>query len=279
MVRIRSQANCKLVEANCRCLSEVHGWLLWIGRNLDEYMAVREIFAGEPVLFGSEDDRDAAAAVKLGIEKLRRFIETNNLLFRFAVCQRAGANHESAVANRLGERGKLARVLEKVGRADSRARLAPMRFVGRDDGQIGKPEVCHGAGHGTDIQGIARRYEHHVEAFALGFCEQRTIVEKPADKRTRTEGTRRRWSLASWVKVGTRGESRRHLGDGDTHQHVEHGALGAGPDWMRGTPGSAFAADACIQTDIEGNGAVDCFNDLAHGGFASSRKDRKAAGF
>src|SRR5579862_7341363 len=39
-------------------------------------------------------------------------------------------------------------------------------------------EVGHGSRHRAAVQGITRGDEDDGDAFALGFCEQRTIVER-----------------------------------------------------------------------------------------------------
>jgi hypothetical protein len=53
-----------------------------------------------------------------------------------------------------------------------------MRFVGRHYGEVRKSKICHGPRDRTDIERISRRNQHHLNAFALGFCEQRMIVER-----------------------------------------------------------------------------------------------------
>ena len=51
-----------------------------------------------------------------------------------------------------------------------------MGGVGRYHGKIGKAEVRHGTCDGANVEGVAGRDEHYVDAIALGFREQRMIV-------------------------------------------------------------------------------------------------------
>jgi len=58
--------------------------------------------------------------------------------------------------------------------------FAEVFFIGRDDGEAGEAEVGHGPRRRADVERIARRDEDHVEAVAMGFCEQEIILERPA---------------------------------------------------------------------------------------------------
>jgi hypothetical protein len=43
----------------------------------------------------------------------------------------------------------------------------PVRFVGRDYGEMRKAEVGHGAGHGANVEWVARRNENDVDGLRL----------------------------------------------------------------------------------------------------------------
>ena len=92
--------------------------------------------------------------------------------------KRASAKHERAIPHCLGQRGCLTSVCQQLGRADSGASFAPMRFVGGNHGELREAEISHGPRHGSDVQRIPRRHQDYVDAFALDFRKQRTIVER-----------------------------------------------------------------------------------------------------
>ena len=69
---------------------------------------------------------------------------------------------------------------------------------------------------------------------------------------------------------------RRNSGRGED---VEHGALSAGPDWVRRTGRLAIAVFAAVEANVEADGAVDRFDDLEDGGIASTGENGEAAEF
>ena len=50
-----------LIEADGDGLTQVHGRLAWVSGDFDEAVAVREVSAGESVLFWAEDQSDGGA--------------------------------------------------------------------------------------------------------------------------------------------------------------------------------------------------------------------------
>jgi hypothetical protein len=52
--------------------------------------------------------------------------------------------------------------------ANRGTRLAESQFIGTHDAEMKKAEIAHGAGGGTDVEGVARRYKN--DAQEVGFC-------------------------------------------------------------------------------------------------------------
>lgn len=169
-----ARADSELVEADGGGLTEVHGRLAGVGGDFNEVMAVGEVFAGEAVFLGAEDEGNLAGGmVEFGGDDGRELIEGDDGLLGFAVGECAGAKDEGAVADCFSEGGGFAGVGEEFGGADGGTGFAPVRLVGCDDGQMREAEVGHGAGDGADVEGIARRYEDNRDAIALLWSEQR----------------------------------------------------------------------------------------------------------
>lgn len=99
-----SRADGKFVEANRRRLSQVHRGLSRIGRDLDKCMAIRKILARQPVLFGAENDGETSSTIEFPGYKRSKFVESHHRLIRFAMRQRACAQDQRAIANRLCKR-------------------------------------------------------------------------------------------------------------------------------------------------------------------------------
>jgi len=131
-------------------------------------VAEREVFAGEAVFFGAEDEGDSAGRlIEFAGDDGGELVEENNGLFSFAMSQRAGAEDERAVANGLGKSRGLFGDVQKFGGTDSGAGFTPVRLVGGDRGEMGEAEVGHGARDGADVEGVARRDEDDGDAVAL----------------------------------------------------------------------------------------------------------------
>ena len=77
-------------------------------------MAESEIFAGEPALLRPEDQRHAAAAGELGVDKRRQLQKRNHGLLGLAMLERSGANHERAIGHGFGKAFHALRVFEQV---------------------------------------------------------------------------------------------------------------------------------------------------------------------
>ncbi len=176
----------EFVEADGDGLAEVHGGLAGVGGDGDENVAVREVFAGEAVLFRTEDKDDAAAAVEFARHKRGQVGEGDDRLLGLAVGKRAGADYQGGCGHGLGKSGGFNGVGEQPGCANGRTGFAPMGRPGGDDGEAREAEVGHGAGHRPDVEGVARGDEDDVETVlgaGLGWKGQRMIVEPEGGER------------------------------------------------------------------------------------------------
>ena len=99
----RQYTRCKFVKAHCGGLSQVHGRLARVCRNLYEMVAPGEIFAPQTVFLRPEDERDAFAPTQGFCHQRSEFIEGHYGLFRFAMGQSAGSKDEGTIANGVGQ--------------------------------------------------------------------------------------------------------------------------------------------------------------------------------
>ena len=149
---------------------------MFVSRNLNQRVAIRQVFAGEAVLLWTEDESDPATARKFLSDACRERRKRNHFLFRFAVREGAGTEHESAVGDGLPQALCAFRALENLWCSNGGPGLAPVGSIGSDDGEPGKAKVGHGACGRTNIEGVAWGDEHHFDAVALGFSGQEVIV-------------------------------------------------------------------------------------------------------
>ena len=173
----------EFVEADGNGLAEIHGRLAGVGGDFDEMVAEGEVFAGEAVFFRAEDDGDPGVLFELLGEGGGELIEAKDRLFGFAVCERAGAKDERAVANGLRNCWDFDGVSEEIRSADGRAGFAPVGLVRRNDGEVREAEVGHGAGDCADVERIARGDEDDGDAVALVRGEQGMILEPGRESR------------------------------------------------------------------------------------------------
>ena len=130
------------------------------------------------MFFRPKQQRNAAMAGQLPLKNRSQSGQRYDPLLGFAIGQRASANDESAGCHCIGKRGRLLGILKQFRRTNRRASLAPMRCGLRGDRQVRKPEVRHRTRSRSDVQGIARRDENHLDTIALGFSQQELIVER-----------------------------------------------------------------------------------------------------
>jgi len=164
----------QLVEADGNGLAQVHGGLAVVGGDFNKELAPGEIFAGETVFFRAEDEGNLAAARELRCNQGRERGKRDDRLLGFAMGEGSGADDECAFGHGFGQALRAAGDLEEFFGPDSRFRLTPMRLIRRDDGEMRKAEVGHGARGRSDIEGIAWRDQHHADG--MGFRGQETIV-------------------------------------------------------------------------------------------------------
>ena len=173
----------EFVEADGDGLAEVHGGLAGVGGDGDEDVAPGEVFAGEAVLFRTEDEGDAAAPAEFAGDERGEVREGDDRLLGLAVGERAGAENESGGGEGLGQGGGFQGVGEQPGRAYGGTGFAPMGGVWGDDGEAQEAEVGHGAGDRPDVEGVAGGDEDDVKPVlgsGLVWKGQRMIVERQA---------------------------------------------------------------------------------------------------
>ncbi len=86
--------------------------------------------------------------------------------------ERAGAEDKGAVCDSCGEVLRTVGVLEKTFGLDCGPGLAPVRLIGRDNGEMREAEVGHGARDGANVERVARTDEDDLDVVALGSGEQ-----------------------------------------------------------------------------------------------------------
>jgi len=96
--------------------------------DLDEQVTTGQVIAGEAMLFGSEEEGDAAAVFEFVADERREFRELNDALLRFAMREGAGTEHERALANRFSEALRAAGVLKQALGSHRGPGFAPVRF-------------------------------------------------------------------------------------------------------------------------------------------------------
>lgn len=156
------------IQADGNGLAQIHGGLAGIGGDFDEQMAMGEVVGGEATLFRAEDERDAAAAFELTVDRRGEMGQRDDLLLGFAAGEGCGADHERAVGDGLLQGCGFAGLGEELRRPDGGFGLTPVRLMRRHDGQAAQAEVSHGAGGRSYIEGIARRDEDDADAVELG---------------------------------------------------------------------------------------------------------------
>jgi hypothetical protein len=186
LIRRSSEARRELVEADGHSLAEIHRGLAGVGRDLHQGMAAGKVIAGEAAFFSSEDESDTASAAELLAHQRSERGQCDDRLLRLAASERARAENEGCAGDSFLKRCRDFCGFEQPFCADGGARLAPMRLVGRDHGEMGDAEVGQGAGCRADVERIARRDENHadgIEVFVAGMARggQRTIVEAGQD--------------------------------------------------------------------------------------------------
>ena len=146
-------------------------------------MAEGEVVAREAVLLRSKDERDATAPFQFKADQRREIGEKNHALFGLAVGQRSCADDQGAGCNGVGEGGMLLRVFKEIRRSDGGPGFSPVGFERSDYGQMRKAEVRHGPRRCANVERVAGRDKHDVEAVALEIDEQEMIVERTETKR------------------------------------------------------------------------------------------------
>lgn len=168
----------QLVEADSDGLAQVHGGLVGVGGDLDEEVAVGEVFAGEAVFFPTEDKGNAACAGEFALDDGSEIGEGYDGLLGLAMGEGSGAKDEGAAGDGLCEVLRTFCLLEQFERPDGGFRFQPIGCEGGDDGEMREAEVGHGAGGRADVERVARGDQDDFDAVALRRFEQGFILER-----------------------------------------------------------------------------------------------------
>ena len=130
----------QFVETHGHRLAEVHGIVRLAGGNVNQMMAVADLFAGEAILFRSKDECGGARS--------HRFAEGNRALLQ-AIDRRlqragrgaGGANHERGIAHRLRQARVLSRLAQNVSRIQPGAGFLHRGPVWIHQAEIREPEI------------------------------------------------------------------------------------------------------------------------------------------
>ena len=108
------------------------------------------------------------------------FRQTEERLLWATPVERAGADDQGGVADRLGKSVKDLRMTQQLRRADGGFGFHPVGGEGGDDGEAFEAEVGHSARGSADVERVARRDEKDVEVIALE-CRQQALIVASAD--------------------------------------------------------------------------------------------------
>jgi hypothetical protein len=161
----------KFVEAHRDSLAEVHGAMLFAGRDAQEPMTVAEVSIRKPALFGTEEQSDAAAGQML-LHDARGLFEPANGVLRLATANSGGTDHKGAIRDGFGDRFEFSGAGKQRFRADGGTRFAERKFVRVHDAKMQKAEIAHSACGGPDIEGIARLDEDDAQMIEFGTGSQ-----------------------------------------------------------------------------------------------------------
>jgi hypothetical protein len=155
-------------------------------------VAVAEVFVGEANFFGSEEQSDRAGG-KLFANLACPVFQTLERMMELAMSDGGGSHNKGAVSDGIGDGGEFLRVGQDFCRPYGGACGAKCDVIGVDDAQVGKAEIAHGAGCGSQVEGVVGRYQDDAEAVefeesghALG--SQRVLILNEIDRIVATEG-------------------------------------------------------------------------------------------
>ena len=91
----------QLIQANRNRLAQVHRRLPGSSGNLDQQVAIGEIFARQPALLRAKDQGHASAAGYFLLDERSERGQRNHRLLGLAMRERSGADHERAIGHSL----------------------------------------------------------------------------------------------------------------------------------------------------------------------------------
>ena len=140
------------------------------------------ILIREAEFFRSEQQRARASCQVLANEGSPRLQALERVL-EIAMTDRGGSDHKRAVGNRFGHGFEFLGVGEDIGGADGGASILKRHVVRIHYPQMRKAKVTHGASRGTDVEGIARIYQHNTQAIEFSRNRQGNNILRQAQQR------------------------------------------------------------------------------------------------
>lgn len=165
----------QFIQADGHGLPQIHRDVFLAGGNADEPVAVAQIVVRQAKFLRAEKQRHAAGA-EAAPDLAGALLDAAHRMVQMAVAHGCGPDDQRAVAHSRCDGIVLLGAGEKGRGAHGGARFAKASFVRMHHAQAGKAEIAHGAGGRSDIERVARGYEHHAEAIAFGCGEQGTMI-------------------------------------------------------------------------------------------------------
>ena len=141
-----------------------------------EQVTATEVVAREAALLRPENQRNASSAGQFGGDAAAEIGQRHHRLLGLAGSERPGADHQRAIFDGIREALRAFGVLEEGFGPNGRLGLAPVRLIGRDDREMREAEVGHGSRRRADVERVARRDEHDLDAVELAGGEQGAIL-------------------------------------------------------------------------------------------------------
>jgi len=157
----------EFIETDGYGLAQVHGTMLFAGRDAHEPMAMAQIFIGEAALFRTEQKGDMAGGETLA-EKSGGLIEAANRVLQPSRANGGGSDNERAILDGFGDGLEFRGLPKQRLGANSGTRLAKRQLIGIHDAQMEEAKVAQGAGRCANVERIARCNEHDPQVVGFG---------------------------------------------------------------------------------------------------------------
>ena len=165
----------QFVKCDRNCLPEIHGHMFVAGGNVDQPVAVAEFLVAQTELLRSEEQRDRRRCELLTNES-RAFVEPADGVLQIAVLDRGGSDDQCTIGDSFSQASAFLGAGQQGRSTHSGTGFAKRQFVRIDHAEPQESEVAHGARGGTDIEWIARCYQHHAQAIEFNWTGTRGLI-------------------------------------------------------------------------------------------------------